>query len=231
MTTNSLTFSIYANKIVTFATTNSQYCKQKISMRILSICLSMLVYTLSFSQDEIELRDKSTLSARIIQEDKEKVVYLTRGENGAVVHTLPADQVRKIRYEKIPGSVNVIEIEHDSLENEFLLNDIINHLIVSGYIIEEFDNKYYTVSTQYENDDRFSVEIIKNKANFRCFHQSIEDELYPHLNATVAYGKKPKPGEKTGFPGSPAFKKLDAVCRSYLKDGNGELRYRSEPVD
>ena len=200
-----------------------------IMMRIFSVCAIMLISGLSFAQDEIELRDKSLITGRVIQEDKNQVIYLSRDEKGARVHALSADQVKKIRYEKIPGSFNLIEIEHDSLQNQFLLNDIINHLIVSGYVIEEFDNKYYTVSTQYENDDRFTVEIIENKANFRCFHLETEDEVYPHVNATIAYGKKPKPGEKLGLPGSTAFKKLDAVCRSYLKNGNGELTYKSEP--
>lgn len=202
-----------------------------LTMRIFSLCVFMLIYGISFSQDEIELKDKSTIAGRVIQEDKSQVVYLQRDENGINVLAIPSDQVRKVRYEKLPGSVNLIEIEHDSLQNEFLLNDVINHLIISGYIIEEFDNKYYSVSTQYENDDRFTVEIIGNQANFRCFHLETENEIYPHVNATVAYGKKPKPGEKRGLPGSTAFKKLDAVCRSYLLNGYCALKYKSEPRD
>lgn len=183
------------------------------------------------AQDLLELKDKNIINARIIQEDKESVVYIMPDDPGRSVKRIPAEAVKKIKYEKVPKSVNVIEILHDSLENEYLLNDIINHLIVSGYVIDEFDNRYYTVSTEYDQNDRMTVEINSNKASFRCFHLDENEEIYPHVRATITWGKKPKPGEKRSHPGSMAFKKLDAVSRSYLKDGKGTLTYKTEETE
>ena len=58
---------------------------------------------------------------------------------------------------------------------------------MKGYIIDEFDNKYYTVITQYDQNDRITVEIEDNKAFFRCFHLDIEDEVVPHVTAVITY--------------------------------------------
>ena len=200
-------------------------------MKNLLLFLFILIPGWAYAQDLIEMKDNTTLNARVVLEDKEWVTYITKDENTRSVTRVSTKDVKKIKYEKIPKSVNMIEITHDSLENEYLLNDIMNHLIVSGYIIEEFDNKYYSVSTQYDQNDRLTVEITGNKAAFRCFHLDVEDEVYPHATAVVAWGKKPKPGEKTGAPGSIAFKKIDALSRSYLKEGNGELTYKTEIVE
>jgi hypothetical protein len=195
------------------------------------LVLIMLIHVPVFSQDIIILKDKGEISARIVQEDKEYVQYMQEGSTGKILKQLSADQVKKVKYEKVNKTANLIEIVHDSLENEYFLNDVISHLIESGYIIEEFDNKYFTVSTQYVNNDRLTVEIKDNKAAFRCFQMGREDEVYPNVTATLAYGQKPKPGEHTGTPGTTAFKKLDIFCRSYLKDGKSTMEYKTRSVE
>lgn len=195
------------------------------------LILIMLIPVRIFSQDMILLKDKSEISVRVVQEEKDYVQFMQNSNNVRTLKQLSTDEVKKVKYEKINNSINVIEIIHDSLNNEYLLNEVISHLIESGYIIEEFDNKYYTVSTQYVNNDRLTVEIKDNKAAFRCFQLGREDEIYPHVTATLAYGQKPKPGEKIGAPGSTAFRKLDIVCRSFLKDGKSTMEYKTEPVD
>jgi len=180
------------------------------------------------AQDIIVLKDNSTISVRIVQEDKESVVFLLQNDSAKEIQQLGKGEVKKTKYEKIPKSVNVIIIDHDSLSKEHLLNDVINHLIVSGYIIESFDNKYYTVITQYVSDERLSVEVVDNKAFFRCFRLEEEVSLvYPHASAKVTWGKKPKPGERRGTAGNTVFKHLDKVARSYLINGKGTLEYKT----
>ena len=49
------------------------------------------------------------------------------------VNELSMDEVRKVKYEKKPASTNLIKIMHDSLVNEFLLNDIINYSFHTRY--------------------------------------------------------------------------------------------------
>lgn len=182
-----------------------------------------------FGQDLIELKDKTIISARIVQEDKESVVYLIETGSDKLIKQIDQKEVKKTKYEKIPKGVNVIVVVHDSLSNEHLLTDVINHLIVSSYPIESFDNKYLTVSTEYESKERITAEIIDESVFFRCFYLHEEVSIvYPHNSAKVSWGKKPKPGEKRGIPGTLTFKHLDKVARSYLKDGNGTLEYKSE---
>jgi hypothetical protein len=199
------------------------------SMIRLSLIFWIIIPFWSYAQDMIVLKDNSTISVRIVQEDKESVVFLPQNDTTTVIQQLSKDKVKKTKYEKIRKSVNVIVIVHDSLSKEHLLIDVINHLIVSGYIIESFDNKYYTVITEYVSKERVSAEIVDNKAFFRCFYLEEEVNLvYPHASGVVAWGKKPKPGEKRGSPGSSAFKHLDKVVRSYLMDGKGILEYKTE---
>ena len=200
-------------------------------MKNLILCLLIFIPEWVYPQDMIILKDKSTINARVVEEDKGSVLYITQDGDKKILKQIPIEEVKKIKYEKVPRSVNVIEIVHESLRNEFLLNDIINHLIMKGYVIDEFDNKYYTVITQYDQNDRITVEIEDNKAFFRCFHLDIEDEVVPHVTAVITYEKKPKPGEKIGYFSGPTFKKLDALCRSYLKDGHEEMIYKSEYVE
>jgi hypothetical protein len=181
------------------------------------------------AQDVIVLKDKSTISARVVQEDKELVLYILQDDNDKKVQELAKDGIKKVKYEKKPASTNLIKIVHDSLVNEFLLNDIINQFIEAGYMIESFDNKYYTVSTNSVKEERFTAEIVDNTANFRCFYFPQETEDYPpNAAARVVWGIKPEPGEKTGSSGSPTFKKLDAFCRSYLRNGKCTMEYKTE---
>ena len=185
-----------------------------------------------FAQDMIILKDNSIISARIVKEDKKSVVFLFQNDSTKAIQQLSKGEVKKTKYEKIPNSVNVIEIVHDSLSKEHLLNDVINHLIVSGYLIESFDNKYFSVITQYVSDERLSAEIIDNKAFFRCFHLEMEENnklVYPHASANVvSLGEKREPGERRGNPGNISFKHLDKVARSYLMNGKGTLEYKTE---
>jgi hypothetical protein len=112
------------------------------------------------------------------------------------------------------------------------LNDVINHFIESGYMIESFDNKYYTVSTPLVKEERFTAEIVGNTANFRCFYfPPNSDDYPPNAAARVVWGIKPEPGEKMGTPGSSAFKKLDALCRVYLRNGKSVMVYATEAAE
>jgi hypothetical protein len=181
------------------------------------------------AQDLIVLKDKSTISVRVVEEEKESVWYILQDDPEKKVKELPKDEFKKVKYEKRPASTNLIKIVHDSLVNEFYLNDIINQFIEAGYIIESFDNKYYTVSTNSVKKERFTAEIVENTANFRCFYfpQDTED-FPPNAAAGVVWGVKPEPGEKIGTSGSSTFKKLDAFCRSYLKNGKCVMEYKTD---
>ena len=192
--------------------------------------LSLLLMPLMIcAQDLIVLKDKSTISVRIVEEDKESVMYILQDDPEKIVKELAKDEFKKVKYEKKPASTNLIRIVHDSLVNEFFLNDIINQFIEAGYMIESFDNKYYTVSTNSVNEERFTAEIVENTANFRCFFFPQETEDYPpNAAASVVWGIKPEPGEKTGTSGTSAFKKLDAFCRAYLKNGECVMEYKTE---
>jgi hypothetical protein len=183
------------------------------------------------AQDMILLKDKSTISVRVIQEDKESVTYILQDNSNRLIKQIEGSKVKKVKYERIPKSVNVIIIQHDSLSNELLLNDLIGHLIVSGYTIEEFDNDYYTVSTPWKSNKRLNAQIVENEAFFRCFHREGDDAIYPHATAKVTFGIEPKPDEKRGAAGSTAFKDLDEFCRTYLKNGEATLRYYSEYIE
>ena len=190
----------------------------------------MLIPLMVCGQDMIVLKDKSTISVRVVQEDKEFVEYILGDDPDKKVNKLVKGEFKKVKYEKKPSSTNLIKIVHDSLVNEYFLNDVINQFIVAGYMIESFDNKYYTVSTNSINEERFTAEIVENTANFRCFYFPPESEDYPpNASARVVWGIKPEPGEKIGTQCSAAFKKLDAFCRSYLKNGKSSMEYSSEP--
>ena len=198
-------------------------------MKGLYLLICILMPLMVFSQDMIVLKDKSTISARIVQEDKESVMFIVEDDPDKKVIQLVKDEVKKVKYEKKRGSTNLIQIVHDSLVNEYLLNDIINQFIEAGFMIESFDNKYYTVSTNSVNEERFTAEIVGNTANFRCFFFPPESEDYPpNAAARVVWGIKPEPGEKVGIPGSTAFKKLDAFCRAYLKNEKCVMVYKTE---
>ena len=201
-------------------------------MKRLYLLAFMLMPLMVYAQDMIVLKDKSTISVRIVQEDKESVVFILQDDPEKKINELAKDDFKKVKYEKKPNATNLIQIEHDSLVNEYFLNDVINQFIEAGYMIESFDNKYYTVSTNSVNEERFTAEIVENKAKFRCFFFPQESEDYPpNAAARVVWGIKPEPGEKTGTPGSATFKKLDAFCRAYLKNGKCVMEYRSEPVE
>jgi len=200
-------------------------------MKRLYLFTCMLIPLMVCGQDMIVLKDKSTISVRVVQEDKESVEYILQDDPDKKVNKLTKGEFKKVKYEKKPGTTNLIKIVHDSLVNEFFLNDIINQFIEAGYMIESFDNKYYTVSTNSVNEERFTAEIVENTANFRCFYFPPENEDYPPnaASARVIWGIKPEEGEKVGTQGSPAFKKLDAFCRAYLKNGKCFMEYSTEP--
>lgn len=201
-------------------------------MKRLYLLAFMLMPLMVYAQDMIVLKDKSTISVRVVQEDRESVVFILQDDPEKKINELAKDEVKKVKYEKKPNAINLIQIEHDSLINEYFLNDVINQFIEAGYMIESFDNKYYTVSTNSVNEERFTAEIVENKAKFRCFFFPQESEDYPpNAAARVVWGIKPEPGEKTGTPGSAAFKKLDAFCRAYLKNRKCVMEYRSEPAE
>jgi hypothetical protein len=181
-------------------------------------------------QDMILLKDKTTISARVVEEDKETVTYLIQENGTRTLEQLDKGKVKKVKYEKTPKSVNVIIIQHEALSNEHLLNDLINHMIMSGYTIEEFDNDYYTVSTPWISNKRINAQIVEHEAFLRCFHRESDKSVYPNANAKVTWGIKPKPDEKRGSPGSSAFKDLNALCRSYLKNGMATIKYRTEDI-
>jgi len=184
-----------------------------------------------FGQDMIILKDKSTISARVVQEDKQSVTYILQNNSTKSIEQLSKDKIKKVKYEKIPKSVNMIIIEHDSLSKEYLLNDVIHHMIVSGFMIEEFDNKYYTVCTQWVSDERITAKIVDNRAIFRCFQREGKEFEYPYANSEITWGKKPEPSEKRGTSGSSAFKNLNELCRLYLMNGKGTLEYQSEYIE
>ncbi len=199
-------------------------------MKGLYLLTCMLMPLMVWAQDMIVLQDKSTISVRIVQEDKESVEYILQDDPDKKVNKLTKGEFKKVKYEKKPSSTNLIKIVHDSLVNEYFLNDVINQFIEAGYMIESFDNKYYTVSTNSVNEERFTAEIVKNTANFRCFYLPQETEDYPpNAAARVVWGIKPEPGEQVGTQGSAAFKKLDAFCRAYLKNGKCFMEYITEP--
>jgi len=201
-------------------------------MKRLLLLTFLFVPLMVYPQDVIILKDKSTISVRVVQEDKESVLYIQQDDPEKKVKELSKDEIRKVKYEKKPASTNLIKVVHDSLVNEFLLNDIINQFIEAGYIIESFDNKYYTVSTNSVKEERFTAEIVENTANFRCFYFPQETEDYPpNAAARVVWGIKPEPGEKTGTSGSSTFKKLDAFCRAYLKNEKCIMEYITESND
>jgi len=184
------------------------------------------------AQDMIILKDKTTISARVVQEDKQTVKYVIQDNSSRSVEQLESSKVKKVKYEKVSKSVNVIIIQHDVINNEHLLNDLINHMIMSGYTIEEFNNDYYTVSTPWQNNKRVTAQIIENEAFFRCFYRDEDKSAYPHISSSkVTWGVKPKPGEKRGSQGGPAFKDLDELCRLYLSNGMTALRYHSEYIE
>ena len=139
-------------------------------MKRIYLLICLLIPVMVLAQDVIVMKDKSTISARVVQEDKELVLYILQDDNDKKVQELAKDGIKKVKYEKKPASTNLIKIVHDSLVNEFLLNDIINQFIEAGYMIESFDNKYYTVSTNSVKEERFTAEIVDNTANFRCFY-------------------------------------------------------------
>jgi hypothetical protein len=195
------------------------------------LVLLILIPLRIFGQDMIILKDKTSISARVVQEDKQSVIYVLEENSVKSIKQINKDEIKKVKYQKTSKSVNIITIEHDSLTNEHLLNDVINHLIVSGYMIEEFDNKYYTVVTPWASNKRITVEVKGNKAIFRCFHREGDKSVYPHATAKVTWGIKPEPSEKRGGPGSSAFKDLEALCRLYLKNGHGTLGYDSEYIE
>ena len=198
-------------------------------MKKIYLLTCLLMPLLVFAQDQIILKDKSTISVRVVEEDKKSVLYIRQDDPQKKVQEMSADEYRKVKYEKKPATTNLIKITHDSLVNEFLLNDIINQFIEAGYIIESFDNKYYTVSTNSVKEERFTAEIVGNTANFRCFYFPQETEDYPpNAAGRVVWGIKPEPGEKTGTSGSTAFKKLDAFCRAYLKNEKCVMEYTTE---
>ena len=198
-------------------------------MKILYLLICLLVPLMVYPQDMIVLKDKSTISVRVVQEDKESVLYIPQDDPEKKVKELTKGEFKKVKYEKKPAATNLIKVVHDSLVNEFYLNDIINQFIEAGYMIESFDNKYYTVSTNSVKEERFTAEIVDNTANFRCFYFPQETEEYPpNAAARVVWGIKPEPGEKTGTSGSSAFKKLDAFCRAYLKNGKCVMEYLTE---
>lgn len=199
-------------------------------MKRLYLFTCMLIPLMVCGQDMIVLNDKNTISVRVVKEDKESVEYILQGDPDKKVNKLTKGEFKKVKYEKRPNSTNLIKIVHDSLVNEFFLNDVINQFIEAGYMIESFDNKYYTVSTNTVNQERFTAEIVGNTANFRCFYFPPESEDYPpNAAARVVWGIKPEPGEKVGTQGSAAFKKLDAFCRAYLKNGRCSMEYSTEP--
>lgn len=180
------------------------------------------------AQDIIIFKNKEELSARVVHEDREFIEYLEGHGNKRTLKRIPSKEVKKVRYQKIDGKVNAIQVVHDSLSNEYFLNDVINHIIVTGYTIDKFDNNYYTVSTQYVNNDRITVRIKDRVAVFRSFQKEDEEEVYPHARATVTWDVKPEPGEKKGFPGTTAFDKMDDLCRTYLKNGHAVMHYQVE---
>jgi hypothetical protein len=77
-----------------------------------------------YAQDMIVLKDKSTISVRIVQEDKESVVFILQDDPEKKINELAKDEVKKVKYEKKPNATNLIQIEHDSLVNEYFLNDV-----------------------------------------------------------------------------------------------------------
>jgi len=196
--------------------------------------LLLLVFLFPFGvhgQDMIILKDNTTISARVAEEDKEAVTYVIKENSSRSVEQLERDKVKKVKYEKTPKSVNVIIIQHDVLNKEYLLNDLINHMIMSGYTIEEFDNNYYTVSTPWESNKRINAQIIENEAFFRCFQRKDEESAYPTPSNKITWGVKPEPDEKRGGPGSSAFRDLNELCRSYLKNGMATIRYHTEYIE
>ena len=195
----------------------------------LPLILLFPVYVIG--QDIILLKDKTTIPARVVQEDKETVTYLIQENDSRTLQEIEKNNVKKVKYEKLPKTVNVIIIQHDILSNEHLLNDLINHLILSGYTIEEFDNDYYTVSTPWQSNKRLNAQIVENEAFFRCFHREGDKSVYPNANAKVTWGVKPKPDEKRGGPGSSAFKDLNIMLRSYLKNGMAAMRFHTEYIE
>lgn len=198
-------------------------------MKRLYFLACMLIPFVVSAQDMIVLKDKSTISVRIVHDDKESVEYILQDDPVKNINTLIKGEFKKVKYEKKPSSTNLIRIVNDSLVNEFFLNDIINQFIEAGYMIESFDNKYFTVSTNSVNEERFTAEIVENTANFRCFYFPQETGDYPpNAAARVVWGIKPEPGEKVGTSGSAAFKKLDAFCRAYLKNGKCVMEYKTE---
>lgn len=193
----------------------------------------VLLPVYGIAQDMIILKDKTTISARVVQEDKQSVTYVLENNSTRSVEQLEKSEIKKVKYEKVPRSVNVIIIQHDVINNEHLLNDLINHMIMSGYTIEEFNNDYYTVSTPWQNNKRVTAQIIENEAFFRCFYRDEDKSEYPQSSSSskITWGVKPKPGEKRGSQGGPSFKDLDELCRLYLNNGITTLRYHAEYIE
>lgn len=184
------------------------------------------------AQDMIILKDNTTISARVVQEDKQTVTYVFQDNSTKSVEQLEKSKIKKVKYEKVPRSVNVIILQHDVINNEHLLNDLINHMIMSGYTIEEFNNDYYTVSTAWRNNERITAQIIENEAFFRCFYLDEDKSEYPKTSSSskITWGVKPKPGEKRGSHGGQVFKDLNELCRLYLRNGIATLRYHTEYI-
>ena len=53
----------------------------------------------------IVLKDKSTISVRVVEEEKESIMYILQDDPEKIVKELAKDEFKKVKYEKMEGSL------------------------------------------------------------------------------------------------------------------------------
>lgn len=204
-------------------------------MKLLGVLVLLILHLQAYSQDEIITRENKTREVRIVSEEKKWVNFYFLDDLNKTIQRVETKNIKKIKYESPPIVTNTIQIIDDSLEDKDLFSNVVSYLIETGYELNTFDMEHMTASVLTSSNFRISAEIEDHKAVFSGYStqkkvsstpsQSERNVIRLEPREKKEEGKEKYPGEERIDAGNGRFKEMDAICRKYLMNNKGSLKY------
>jgi len=207
-------------------------------MKILGLLILLIFRFPAFSQDEIITKDNETRKVRVVREEKKGIDYYLFEDPDKTIRQMEKKEIKKIKYDTPLTAMNTIVITDDSLNGEDLFSHVVSYLISAGYELNTFDMEHSTVSMLTSANFRLSVEVEGNQAFFSAYIPQEKDPGIPSQSERNVIRLVPReekePGEEK-YQGEEIidamdrrFKEVDWICRNYLAQNKGSLKYIKE---
>lgn len=207
-------------------------------MRFLVLIILLIFRFPAFSQDEIITRDNETRKVRVVREEKKGIEYYLIDDPDKTIRRMEKKEIKKIKYDTPLSAINTIVITDDSLNGEDLFSHLVSFLINAGYELNTFDMEHSTVSVLTSTNFRLSAEVEGNQAFFSGYTPEEKDQSIPSQSERNVIrlvpreekepGEEKYQGEKIIDVTDRRFKEVDWICRNYLAQNKGSLKYIRE---